>query len=54
MREGLDGTTRYNAIGSVLVGIFFDVVKNPGKPVDINAQYGRELAELTAESWRRS
>jgi hypothetical protein len=31
---------------------FFDVAMNPGKQVDINAQYGRELAELTAASWR--
>jgi len=25
-----------------------------GKQVDINAQYSRELGELTAESWRAS
>jgi hypothetical protein len=52
MREGLDRHDAIHAIGSVLVGIFFDVAKNPGKQVDINAQYGRELAELTAASWR--
>ena len=39
-------------IGSILVGVFFDAVKNPGKQVDINAAYGRELAELTAAGWR--
>ena len=52
MREGLDRHDAIHAIGSVLAGIFFDVAKNPGKQVDINAQYGRELAELTAASWR--
>jgi hypothetical protein len=52
MREGLDRHDAIHAIGSVLAGIFFDVAKNPGKQVDINAQYGRELGELTAASWR--
>jgi hypothetical protein len=52
MREGLDRHDAIHAIGSVLVGVFFDAVKNPGKQVDINAQYGRELAELTAAGWR--
>jgi hypothetical protein len=53
MREGLDRHDAIHAIGSVLVGIVFDAVKNPSnKQVDINAAYGRELAELTATSWR--
>jgi hypothetical protein len=52
MREGLDRHDAIHAIGSILVGIFFDAVKDPGKQVDINAEYGRELAELTAASWR--
>jgi hypothetical protein len=52
MREGLDRHDAIHAIASVLMGIFFDVAKNPGKQVDINAAYGRELAELTAASWR--
>ena len=52
MREGLDRHDAIHAIGSVLVGIFFDVAKNPGKQVDNNEQYRRELAELTAASWR--
>jgi hypothetical protein len=52
MREGLDRHDAVHAIGSVLVGIVFDAVKNPSKQVDIIAQYGRELAELTAASWR--
>jgi hypothetical protein len=53
MREGLDRHDAIDAIASVLVGIFFDVAKDPSKRIDIiNAAYGRELAELTAESWR--
>jgi hypothetical protein len=53
MREGLDRHDAIHAIGSVLLGIVFDALTSPkGKQVDINAQYGRELAELTAASWR--
>jgi hypothetical protein len=52
MREGLDRHDAIHAIGGVLVGIFFDVAKDPSKQIDINAAYGRELGELTAESWR--
>jgi len=52
MREGLDRHDAIHAIASVLVGIFFDVAKDPSKRIDINAAYGRELAELTAASWR--
>jgi hypothetical protein len=52
MREGLDRHDAIHAIGSVLVGIFFDVTKDPSKQIDINAAYGRELGELTAASWR--
>jgi len=52
MREGLNRHDAVHAIASVLMGVVLDVFKNPGKQVDINAQYGRELAELTAASWR--
>ena len=53
MREGLDRHDGIHAIGSVLMGIVFDAIKSPkGKEIDINAQYGRELAQLTATSWR--
>jgi hypothetical protein len=52
MREGLDRHDAIHAVGSVLVGIIFDVAKDPGKQIDINAAYGRELGELTAASWR--
>jgi len=53
MREGLDRHDAIHAIGSVLIGIIFDVAtKKAGADVDINARYGRELAALTAASWR--
>ena len=52
MREDLDRHDAIHAIASVLVGIFFDVAKDPSKRIEINASYGRELAELTAASWR--
>src|SRR5262245_66603327 len=48
MREGLDRHDAVHAIGSVLIGIIFDVMTNKADAdVDINAQYGRELAALT-------
>ena len=52
MREGLDRHDAIHAIGGVLVGIIFDVAKDPSKQIDINAAFGRELGELTAASWR--
>jgi hypothetical protein len=53
MREGLDRHDAIHAIASVLMGIVSDAFKSTkGKQVDINARYGRELAELTAASWR--
>jgi hypothetical protein len=51
MGEGLDRHDALHAVGSVVMGIVFDAVaKNSGS--DINARYGRELAELTAAGWR--
>jgi hypothetical protein len=52
MREGLDRHDAIHAIGSVLMGIFFDAAKTPGKHIDIKAACGRELGKLTAASWR--
>jgi hypothetical protein len=52
MLEGLSRHDAIHAIASVLMGIIFDMIKNPGKQMDINAQYGRELGELTAACWR--
>jgi hypothetical protein len=52
MREGLDRHDAIHAIASVLMGMIFEMTtKKTG--VDFNnARYGRELAELTAASWR--
>jgi hypothetical protein len=53
MHEGLDRHDAIHAIGSILMGIVFDVLtEKEGAGVDINARYGRELAALTAASWR--
>jgi hypothetical protein len=52
MREGLDRHDAIHAIGSVLMGIIFEMTTKK-TDVDFNAQqYGRELAELTAAIWR--
>jgi hypothetical protein len=53
MGEGLDRHDGLHAVGSVVMGIVSDVVREKGKDAgDINAKIGRELAELTAPSWR--
>jgi hypothetical protein len=53
MREGLGRHDAIHAIGSVLIDIVFDAMaERLDASVDINARYGRELAELTAPSWR--
>src|SRR6516225_9507351 len=55
MREGLKRHEAIHAIGSVVIQIVFDAITGSGAKAgiaDINATYGRELAELTAASWR--
>jgi hypothetical protein len=53
MREGLGRPDAIHAIGSVLIGIVFDVLtEKDDAGVDINARYGREPAALPAASWR--
>jgi hypothetical protein len=53
MREGLGRHDAIHAIGSILIAIVFDVMAEKlDANVDINARYGRELAELTAARWR--
>jgi hypothetical protein len=53
MREGLGRHDAIHAIGSILIAIVFDVMTEKlDANVDINARYGRELAELTAARWR--
>jgi hypothetical protein len=53
MHEGLNRHDAIHAIGSILIGIIFDMAtKKTGADVDINAKYGCELAALTTAGWR--
>ena len=52
MDEGLSRHDAVHAVGSVLLGVMFDVVRKPNDKRDPNAQYHRELATLTAARWR--
>jgi hypothetical protein len=52
MLEGLDRHDAIHAVASILMGIFFDVMTKKDDGGDINTKYGRELATLTAASWR--
>ena len=52
MHEGLDRHEAIHAVGSILMTIVFDVLQAPDAGGDINARYSRELAMLTAASWR--
>jgi Domain of unknown function (DUF1841) len=52
MAEGLDRHEAIHAIGSILMSIVFDAVRKADDGDDINANYSRELATLTATGWR--
>jgi hypothetical protein len=52
MHEGLTRHDAIHAIGSALVGLIFDLMIGKGNVSFDNAKYGRELAALTAASWR--
>jgi len=54
MDEGLDRHDAIHAVGSIFFGIMFDALRASDKERDFNfnAQYSRELATLTAASWR--
>jgi hypothetical protein len=54
MREGLTRHDAVHAIGSILAGYIFDLVKHGSKDQDVNTNYSRQLKELTAESWLNS
>jgi hypothetical protein len=54
MREGLRRHDAIHAIGSVLAGYMFDLIKHDAKDQDVNENYYCQLEELTAESWLRS
>ena len=54
-REGLDRHDAVHAIGSVLSGRMFELMKHGAKKdQDVNEIYHRQLEELTAESWLNS
>ena len=53
MGEGLDRHDAVHAVGSVVMGLMYDMLHVRGKDAgDINAKYADEFATLTAESWR--
>jgi hypothetical protein len=54
MLEGLCRHDGIHAIGSVLAAYIFDLLKHDANDQDINANYYRQLEELTAESWLKS
>jgi hypothetical protein len=53
MGEGLDRHDAVHAVGSVVMSLMYDVLRERDKNAgDINAKISRELAALTVESWR--
>src|SRR5262245_16374745 len=54
MREGLTRHDAVHAIGSVLAGRIFDLIRRDEKGEDVNTEYYRQLEELTAETWLKS
>ncbi len=54
VREGLSRHDAVHAIGSVLAGYMFDLIKHGAKDQDVNADYYRQLEELTAAGWLKS
>lgn len=54
MGEGLSRHDAVHAIGSVVAGHVFDLIKHGPKAGDPNPDYYRQLEELTAEGWLNS
>ena len=54
MREGLSRHDAVHAIGSVLSGRIFDLVKHGPRELDVNADYYGQLEKLTAQGWLNS
>lgn len=54
MQEGLSRHDAIHAIGSVLAGYVFDLLKHGAKDQDVNADYYCQLEELTAADWLKS
>jgi hypothetical protein len=52
MAEGLDRHDALHAVGSVLAGHIWHMMKDPGpQPLDPNEAYYHELRELTVQKW---
>jgi hypothetical protein len=51
LEEGLDRHEAIHAIGSVLAGHIYHMLKDKKSSKDPNEAYYRELASLTAEGW---
>jgi len=54
MRQGLSRHDAIHAIGSVLAGHIFDLIKNDAKGEGVDTDYYRQLEELTADGWLSS
>jgi hypothetical protein len=54
MREGLSRHDAVHAIGSVMASHMFNLIKHGPTSKDSNADYYRQLEELTAEGWLNS
>jgi hypothetical protein len=54
MREGLTRHDAIHAVGSVLAGHIFGLIKHGAKGQDVNVDYYRQLEKLTAEGWLTS
>ena len=54
MSEGLSRHDAVHSIGSVLAEHLWNLFKDDAKDEDPNAEYFRQLEELTAESWRKN
>ena len=50
--EGLDRHEAIHAIGSVLMGHVYNLLRGDAKPLDPNAPYFQALQRLTVNSWR--
>jgi hypothetical protein len=54
MREGLSRHDAVHAIGSVIASHLFNLIKHGPTSKDSNADYYRQLEELTSEGWLNS
>ncbi len=53
MSEGLDRHEAVHAVGSVLAGHIWDLMRERNPAAEANAAYFEKLKRLTAESWRK-